>query len=131
LVRELLAPHGERLAARIEALDGTVEMQVKAVYSEEPLLRSILAQNRALARSAQRIRELPAAATHFERIRLGEAIASGVQARRHADEQELLSALRPLSLAVAVSNPHHERAVLNGAFLVERSGLARFDDAVE
>jgi hypothetical protein len=130
VVRELLKD-GPQLGARLDALDGKVEMRVKATYLEEPLLRSVLARDRRLARAVQRNRKLPAAATHFERIRVGEAIARAVEARRLAEEQALLSALGPLSLAVSSSLPHHERALLNASFLVERSELGRFDAAVE
>lgn len=131
VVRDLLAPDAGRLLLRLELLEGKVEMQVTATYLEEPLLRSILAQDRALARAARRVQELPPAATHFERIRMGEAIAAAVQARRAADENGLLGMLRPLALGVSVSAPNHERAALNAAFLLERKHRDRFDAAVE
>ena len=128
---QLLAPRSGALKQRLSRLDGKCEMQVKATYAEEPLLRSILAHDRRLAGLVQRTRQLPAAATHFERIRIGEAIAGAVQGRRSHDEQQLLAALRPLAVAVTVSQPHHERAVLNAAFLVEKSALTGFDQSVQ
>ena len=128
---EMLAPRADVLAARLDALDGKAEMQVKAVYSEEPLLRSILAADPALAGSAKRIQELPAPSTHFERLRVGEAIAAAVSARRAADQEAWVEALRPLTVALVVSDPHHERAALNASFLVERRDLGEFDAAVE
>ncbi len=131
VVRDLLAPSVQRIAARLAALDGKAEMQIKATYAEEPLLRSVLAQDAALTRDVQRTQRLPAAATHFERIRIGEAIAAAVQARQAADQAALLRALGPWVVAQSVSQPHHERAVLNAGFLVERDDLDRFDQAVE
>src|SRR5436309_11112025 len=115
VVTRLLAPRSDTLTTRLSALEGKAEMQVKENYSEEPLLRSILAQDPRLAGMVKRTRELPAAATHFERIRIGEAIAGAVQVRRARDEETLVTALRPLALAFTVSQPHHERAVLNAA----------------
>jgi hypothetical protein len=131
MTREVLAPSADGLAARLEALDGRVEMQLKAVYAEEPLLRSVLARDPKLARSVQRNREMPAAATHFERIRIGEAIAAAVQARGAADGEAFLTALAAIAVDHVISPPHHERAVMNVAFLVDRADLARFDQAVE
>lgn len=131
VARELLAPRAEPLAQQLDALDGKAEMQVKAVYSEEPLLRSILDADPALRRAVDRSRRLPAAATHFDQIRIGEAIAASVQARRAADGEALLGVLRPLARAVSVSEPHHERAVMNAAFLVDAEELGPFDAAVE
>jgi Gas vesicle synthesis protein GvpL/GvpF len=131
VVRELLAPQADMLAQRLDTLEGTVEMQVKAIYAEEPLLRSILDVDPRLKRAVERSRGLPAAATHFEQIRIGEAIAGAIEARQTRDSAALLSALRPLALAVSVSAPHHERAVINAAFLVDAETLPEFDAAVE
>jgi hypothetical protein len=131
LQHELLAPQRDRLLARLQALSGKAEMQVKAVYLEEQLLQGILAADSRLAKAAQSIRGRPAAATHFERIRLGEAIAAAVQRRREVDAEGILRALRPLSVAVAIGDLHHERAVLNAAFLIEREQLEEFDGTVE
>jgi hypothetical protein len=131
VVRELLAPRAEALARRLDAFADKAEMQVKATYAEQPLLRSILEQNPALRRAVDRTRGLPPAATHFDQIRIGEAIAGAVQARQAADSEALLNGLRPLALAVSVSPPSHERAVLNAAFLLDTGELSRFDAAVE
>src|SRR5436853_4332035 len=61
---DLLAPQSTVLRARLEALEGLAEMQVKATYAEEPLLRSIVSADRRLGQAAARIRELPPAAAH-------------------------------------------------------------------
>lgn len=127
----LLAPQAEALAARLNALEGKAEMQVKAIYAEEPLLRSILAGDPALRHAVERSRGMPAAATHFEQIRIGEAISAAVQDRQIADGETMLAKLRPLVVAVRLSPPHHERAVMNAAFLVEADKVRRFDGAVE
>jgi hypothetical protein len=131
VARELLAPQAGALASRLDALDGKAEMQVKAIYAEGPLLGSILAGDPALRRLVERNRGMPQAATHFEQIRIGEAIATAVEARRVADGETMLTVLRPLVAAVRLSAPHHERAVMNAAFLVNADDLIRFDQAVE
>lgn len=128
---DLLAPGAQNMLARLDALEGRAEMQVKATYMEEPLLRSILAQDQALARTVKRVQALPPAATHFERIRIGEATAAAVLARRATDAEELLRWLRPLAVAISVSEPKHELGALDAAFLIERSSLEQFDKAVE
>jgi hypothetical protein len=129
--RELLAPRAGRLLARLDSLQDRAEMQVKADYLEEPLMRSILERDPGLVQAAKRMRDRPAAATHFERIQVGEVIAAAVEARRAVDAQEMLGALSTLSVAVSASDPRTERSVLNAAFLVGREGLGRFDQAVE
>jgi gas vesicle protein GvpL/GvpF len=129
--REIIASDAERLRRRLDALDGKGEMQVKATYAEEPLLRSILAEDPRLTQLVRRTQSLPAAATHFERIRIGEAIAAAVQSRQAVDQDALMRPLLPLSVAHVASSPHPERGVLNAAFLVELGELREFDEAVE
>lgn len=131
LKRDFLVPRAAELLARLEALEGMAEMQVKASYQEEPLLRSILATSPGLAEAAARIRALPPAATHFDRISLGEAVHGAVQARRHQDAERLIGELRSLSVTINLRETHHEREVLNASFLVAEDRLEQFDKEVE
>ncbi|HEY2200426.1 MAG TPA: GvpL/GvpF family gas vesicle protein, partial [Solirubrobacteraceae bacterium] len=128
---DLLDTQADVFAARLDAVDGRAEMQVKAIYSEEPLMRSVLAQDPSLRRAVERSRSLPAAATHFEQIRIGEAIAVAVEGRQATDGQALMAALTPLAVTVRLAPPHHERAVMNAAFLIDLEAAEGFDRAVE
>lgn len=131
LACELLAPRATPLRARLEALEDLAEMQVKAEYLEEPLLRSILDTDSRLSHAAARLRGLSPEATHFERINLGEVINREVQARRQADSQRLIEELLPLAVAVSTREPRHEMAVLNASYLVARDRLEEFDATVQ
>lgn len=128
---ELLERDARAALERLQALDGLAEMRVVASYREKPLLISILAGDRRLAAEAERMRRLPAAATHFERLRIGEAVAARVQERRIADGGAMVAALKEHAVAVWVSEPQNERVALNAAFLVERSELDAFDGRTE
>jgi hypothetical protein len=131
VAQELIAPRLEAIAARLAELANKVEMQLKVTYLEEPLLRSILAHDPALSRAATRMQQVPAAASHFERIRVGESIAGAVQARGATDSQALLEALSRHVVGASLSPARQEHMLLNAAFLVERSHLDEFDAAVE
>lgn len=130
LERDFLAPQATAFLARLDALEEMAEMQVKASYLEEPLLRSILAASPRLAQTATRIKELPEPATHFDRINLGEAIHKAVETRRQADSERVIDELRDLAVAVSVREPRSERAVLNASFLVAHDRIERFDAEV-
>lgn len=128
---ELIAPRAEYVTQRLAALDGKVEMQIKASYLEAQILRKVLAEDPPLARAAERIRGLPDAVTHFERIRLGELIAQAVTARAEAESHAIVESLRPVVVAVTILPSQHERMALNAAFLVVRERLGEFDRTVE
>src|SRR4051794_27028678 len=72
---ELLAPPSEELEAQLRALDGKVEINIKALHDEETILREVLAEIPEAAELRESILGKPEDATYYERIRLGELIA--------------------------------------------------------
>lgn len=130
LERDVLGRGREALLEELESLDGKAELQVKAEYLEEPLLRGVLAGDRRMRETAARLQRLPPGAAHLDRIALGEAVTLAVQARRDRDAQELVDELQELALAITLREPSHERAVLNASFLVEEGMVDAFDSAV-
>src|SRR3954452_23792483 len=87
---ELLETRAPWLNQMLDALDGRVEMTVSAMYREEVLLHEVVTQDAAIAKLRERVQNQPAAATHFERIRLGELVAQAVEARRNTDATAIL-----------------------------------------
>jgi hypothetical protein len=131
-VRErILDGHAAELAAQLEQLAGKVELAVRAVYEEEPLMREIVQSHPEIARRRERLRGQPEDATYYERIGLGELVADAVERAREHDAHTILEVLSPLALAVEIGEPSHERVVLSASFLVDREGLSRFDEALE
>jgi hypothetical protein len=128
---QLLEPQAPRFAARLDALDGKVEMQLKVSFLESPVLRSVLISDPELAKMAEHVRFLSDAAGHFERIRLGELVAVEVERRAELAGRELTAALEPFVDAVSIGERHHEHMALNAAFLVDEARLEEFDAAVE
>ena len=129
--RELLEPNGARLAARLEALDGCAELQVKATFDQERVLKALMASDRTLAAMAARVRASPGPAGHFDRIRLGELIAEAIEARASAATEAVVGALQPLALSVSVGARQHEWMALNVAFLIDRARRKDFDARVD
>src|SRR5437763_9154351 len=113
---QLLAPRGEEMKSQLDLLAGKGEFRLKVSYWEERILRSILAQDVELKRSAEEIRGLPEAASHFQRVGLGERIALAREARRDDDAQQLLSELQPLARAGEVGALQQRTGVLHGSF---------------
>ena len=130
-VRNELNTRAAELARLLDALQDRLEMSVSALYREEVVLREVLSENPAVADAQRGIQGRPEAATHFQRIRLGELVAQAVEAKREADGGAILRELEAHAVAVATDAPMHERMVVNAAFLVERDKLEEFDSAVE
>jgi len=130
VVQAFLAPQHDELAARLAALDGKVQLTVKAFYDEEALLRGVVTASPAITQLRERVRRLPEAAGYYERIRLGELISGEVERARERDTALVLDRLAPLAAASTGEEPSTPDCAVNAAFLVERERVDEFSRAV-
>jgi len=119
----------EDLLEGFERLDGTVQMNVKATYDEEELLREIVATDPHVLQLRERTRGAGEAA-HHDKVRLGEIVAARIDERTERDAARIAEALAAHAVDVSLE-PADRGVALRAAFLVERRSLARFDSAVE
>jgi gas vesicle protein GvpL/GvpF len=128
---ELLAPNSATYLARLEALSGCAEFQLKATFDSERVLASILTADRQLSDAAALVRALPGEAGHFDRIRLGELISERVEGRAETVAMEIITTLEPLAVALSRGPRQHEWMALNAAFLVDMKQRDAFDEAID
>lgn len=129
--RQLLERHGEDLRNQLDDLAGKVEVNVRAVYEEDVVLREVVSSDSQIARLREAVRGQSEDATYYERIRLGELVAQAIERAREQDAQAIIELLAPETLAVDVAAPAHERVVVTASFLVERARLDAFDALLE
>jgi len=131
-VRErILEGHADELTEQLERFAGKVEVNIRVLYEEEPLMREIVARDPQIARLRSGLKGKPEDATYYDRIRLGELVAAAVERAREADAQSILEVLSQHALAAEVGEPPHERVALSASFLVARERLGAFDAALE
>lgn len=129
--RDLLEAHAEQLRSQLAELEGKVEVRVRAMYLEESLMREVVQENRDIAQIRRSLRGKPDDATYYARIELGERVAHAIDAKRQSDAEEILDKLAPLAAAVDVTEPSHERIVVNLSLLVDRARFSELDERVE
>ena len=127
--RELLEARRDELRALLSRLQGLVQLNVRARYDEEALLREIVAEEPAVAGLRERTRALGDAG-YYERIRLGELVAAAVAARRERDAQLVHERLAPLAADAVLEEPGDD-GVLKASYLVARDRLAAFDGELD
>jgi Gas vesicle synthesis protein GvpL/GvpF len=128
--RELLEARSAEIEALLQYVENRVEARLKAFYVEETVLGEIVAEQPQIAALRQRTQALPPDATYYERIQLGELVASALAAKRERDGQEILARLAPLAVDHVVEEEQHEWSLLTASFLLERSELDGFSSAV-
>src|ERR671934_529994 len=130
VVGELLEPRRDELAGLLRRFERLVELRVKAFYVEEEVLKEIVRSEPAIARLREATRGLPEAAAYPQRVRLGEAVARALDARRQRDVDSILARLRPLAEEVVVEETDSALA-LTASFLVDRGRVEAFDRAMD
>lgn len=130
LVGHVLGPLHDQLDELCRRFEGTTELHVKALYREDVVLAEIVHEHPEVARLREVTRDLPEAATYYDRIRLGELIAKAMEAKRRADGEAVVGRLAPLAIETRENELLVERMVVNTAFLVATSEQERFDEAV-
>jgi hypothetical protein len=128
---ELLDPFADVLADQLRALDGTIELHLRAVYDEPALMREIVEGDPRIASLSRSLRDKDADATYYAQIELGERVAQAVEGAAARDRGEMLGELEPLCLAMSIGEPELEQVACDAAFLVEERRLAEFDRAVD
>ena len=127
---ELLEPGAQRLEGLLRSLAGRVQLRVKGTYDEDALLRAVVLRAPAIAALRERVRALPDDAGYYERISLGEMVASEIERVRADDEQRALGRLAPLAVGTRTEPAAEGGGAFDIAFLVERAGVDAFSRAV-
>jgi hypothetical protein len=132
IVDEFLRPNSGELASLLDRFDGMVEATLRGYFEDEDArLRDVVEQEPEIARLREQVRAVPEDAGYYARIRLGELVASALEARRAADERRILDRLEPLAHAVDRDTELPQRVVVKAAFLMERPKLQAFDREVD
>jgi Gas vesicle synthesis protein GvpL/GvpF len=127
--RELLSARRDELLALLERLEGRVQLNIRARYDEAVVLREIVDTEPEIADLRRRSQALGEAG-HFENIRLGEAVAAALDARRALDAQRVFDRLAAEAEDVVVEEAAGT-LVLKASFLVARERSERFDTELE
>ena len=127
---DLLEPQEQRLGELLGWLAGRVQLSVKGSYDEDALLREIVARSAAIAALRDRTRALSDEAGFYDRIRLGELVATEIMRRREEDTQRTLDLLEPLAVAARAEPVTAGDAAFDLAFLVERTRIDAFSGSV-
>ena len=130
VARELLEPRRDELAGLLRRFERLVELRVKAFYVEEEVLREIVRSDPAIARLRESTQGVPGEAAYAQRVRLGEAVARALDARRQRDADSILARLQPLAEDLVVEEAD-SRLALTASFLVDRRRVEAFDEAMD
>ena len=128
---QLLEPRYEEFTQLLGEMDGRVELGLKAFWYEGAVFDEVVRENQAIRALRDSLAGKPVEATHFERIRLGEAVEKALNEKRNRDEEMILSRIRPHVRKTRTNKILNERMVLNAAFLVDRAREPDVDAVIQ
>jgi Gas vesicle synthesis protein GvpL/GvpF len=123
-VQATLASGADHYRALLGRVDGKVELNVKAIHREEPLLRELLLEHRTLRERSEVLRD-NGGGTHADKVAFGERVMAAVEDRRVRDAERVLAALRPHAALVSLGPPAD--CFVNASFLVAAAARPGFD----
>lgn len=131
LIADVLEPDGARFSDMLRELTGHSQYTVRVRYDEARVLPQIVAGNPEIQRLRRQTRDLPEDSSYRERVRLGELVATALEARRAEDAELVLSRLETFSTSLAVGEAGGPEQLINVALLVENRRSAAFEQAAE
>jgi hypothetical protein len=119
-VREsLLQPNADHLNQLLADMEGLVQLNVKARYVEEPLLREIVRGSPAVAKARRRLAQRSGGGAPADQLALGQLVESEIGRLRVADTDVAVEILAPFAVEMREEQVDHP-AVFSLACLVER-----------
>lgn len=126
VVHDVLHARRAPLADYLDALDGAVEVTLRAAYVEQRVLEEVVAENPQLVPRGSGRR----AQSYNAKLETGRRIAAALQAKQRHDANWLLDVLRPHVRDVRVGEPSSDLMVLSASLLVDRKRLPKFDETL-
>ncbi|MDI6869288.1 MAG: GvpL/GvpF family gas vesicle protein [Coprothermobacterota bacterium] len=130
-IKKLLSVKFEEFNRLLRDMEGKVELGLKAFWRDEKaIFEEIVAENAEIRRLRNSLSGKSAAATHFDRIRLGEMVKKAMDRKRAKEADKILLPLRQVAYKIRENEVLADRMVVNAAFLVDRNRVPDFDQAV-
>ena len=130
-VKDLLEAHQDQFVGALDEFEDRLQYTVHGRYHEQELIAQVLRDHPDAGELARQVHGQPEEVTREQRIRLGEMITQAVELRRETENQQLIEALSPLSVANVPRPPSHELDAVHVAFLVGTDDEEQFVKAVE
>jgi len=131
-IQRLLSKRFEEFQRLLGDMEGKAELGLKAFWRDEKaIFEEIVAENANIRRLRNSLLGKPPAATHFDRVRLGEIVKEALVRKRAKEAAKILVPLRRLAYKVRENEVLADRMIVNAAFLVDRTRETEFDQAVK
>lgn len=114
----------------LKKMDGKKELGLKVLAHEAPIYESILEKYDEIRSLRDKVINLPADKTHYQRMKIGEMVAEALKKETGNYKDIILDVLNPLADDKKINDNYGEMMILNAAFLIKNTVEPSFDKAV-
>lgn len=131
-VRAMLELEYGEYRALLDAMQGKMEVGLKAVFDEQLIYREIVASSPEISRRREAVAKLPPGQAHWQLVEIGRMVEEALEAEKARVREEIMQALGGACCDFRLTDRLlGERMIMNAAFLVERAGEAAFEQQVD
>ena len=128
VARNILEPGESGLTALLQSFDDLIQLTVKAHHDQDEALKHLLLERPDLRLLRDETGKGPE--SYPAQLKLGEAVAAGLEALVNSDAAMLEDQLRAIAERIVLGDVAGQNQVLNAALLVRRSARSRTDEAI-
>ena len=129
-ILRILEKDYEKFDGLLNKMDGKKELGLKVLAHETPIYESILEKYDEIRSLRDKLINLPADKTHYQRMKIGEMVAETLKKEIENYKNIILDILNPLAEDVNVNDNYGELMILNAAFLIKNTSETIFDNTV-
>lgn len=130
-IRSLLMKRYHEFKNLLRSMDNKVELGLRAFWRNmEDIFQEIGASDRSVRKLKQRLRK-DEDSSFEDKITLGKKVKKALGKKKNAAAEEIVQILKPICVDFLINKTIGDNAVLNSAFLVDRTQEREFDDLVE
>lgn len=130
-IHRLLTRRTDEFQKLLDDMEGKAELGVKAFWRDDKaVFEEIVAENISIKRLRDSLVGKPPAATHFDRMRLGEMVKEALERKKAREAATILLPLRTVARTLQENAVLVDRMIVNAAFLIRKDRMPEFDQAV-
>jgi len=129
-ILKILEDEYDKFRNLLDKMEGKKELGLKILAHETEMYENILEKYENIKIMRDKLINLPAIKTHYQRMKIGEMVATALKDETQAYKDSILDVLNPLAEDVKINDNYGEMMILNAAFLIKNTDEPEFDKAV-
>ena len=133
IIEKILKTRYQELIGLLREMEGKVELGVRALWTDlQVIFAEVVEENKDIKEIKEALlRERNEQRKYAGKIKIGQLVQKALEGKKKREAEELLEALRPLSLDYKENRIYGDMNLVNAAFLVTKEREKEFDHKMQ